>query len=436
MRSRILLRCSTDASRPFDYGMPYSKAMKLLGNNSGNLLFLNAIQQYLTSDEVDLDVAVFSSIDEIFPIDESYNACIINCANWIGVHNRELLRLLGEGLKNVKVPVYLIGLGAQSPTIGNYEFLDAIRDEAKSMISAVLNTGGGFGLRGGFTAEVFQRLGFHDYTVIGCPSMYQKGRDLNISNEKVAETDFKPLINGHTYSKDDVFAKMYRKYPNSEFVCQDQFYKFLYCASELTAAEKRQLLCYTDEVLWLLRNGRVRLYCDVQTWLQRIKADGFNFSFGTRIHGNFACILAGIPAFIHATDSRTQELADFFSIPHRETFDGRGNIDLYEMYTETDYSEFNRAFPTRYDEFCEFLRKHDLPLKPGRNEAYERLLSQKPKSLPSSEVDEGLRNGIDHYLGYTPAKPLFAIHSNKRFWYLISKKIKDLAPVPGQRTGA
>ena len=40
-------------------------------------------------------------------------------------------------------------------------------------------------------------------------------------------------------------------------------------------------------------------------------------SFGTRIHGNIAALIAGTPAFVLAHDARTLELARYFEIPHR-----------------------------------------------------------------------------------------------------------------------
>jgi len=430
MRRRVLLRCSTDAFRPFDYRMPYDKAMRVLGHNSGNLLFLSAIQRYLTHDEVELAVEFFESNSGFSPIDESYDSCIINCANWIGAQTRELLKLLADGLEHVKVPVYLIGLGVQSPSIGNYAFLETIRDEAKAMIRAVLNTGGGFGLRGQFTADVFERLGFRDYSVIGCPSMYQQSPELKISNEKVTRADFNPLINGELYSMDRGFARMYHKYPQSGFVCQNQFYKILYCASELTESDMRNLLKYPDEVLRLLRNGKVKLYADMFTWFRTIKSDGFNFSFGSRVHGNFAAALVGIPAFIHTTDSRTEELADFFSIPHQQTM---GTVDLYDLYLQTDYSDFNRLFPRRYDEFCQFLRKHDLPFKLGRNEAYDKIYSQVPENIPPGIADE-VKRVIDEYLSYKPPGLLSLFWRDKRFWYLLGKKkMRRLSLLEGKK---
>ena len=59
---------------------------------------------------------------------------------------------------------------------------------------------------------------------------------------------------------------------------------------------------------------RTRLYADPWPWLADLAA--FDFSFGTRIHGNIAALLAGTPAYVLAHDSRTLELARYFEIPH------------------------------------------------------------------------------------------------------------------------
>ena len=65
----------------------------------------------------------------------------------------------------------------------------------------------------------------------------------------------------------------------------------------------------------LIRENRVRFFLDPKTWFDHLAQ--YDFSFGTRIHGNIAALLAGTPAVLLAHDSRTLELADYHQIPHR-----------------------------------------------------------------------------------------------------------------------
>ena len=63
------------------------------------------------------------------------------------------------------------------------------------------------------------------------------------------------------------------------------------------------------------REDRTRFYVDPWPWIDDLR--DFDFSFGTRIHGTIAALLAGTPAVVLAHDSRTLELARYFDIPHR-----------------------------------------------------------------------------------------------------------------------
>ncbi len=53
----------------------------------------------------------------------------------------------------------------------------------------------------------------------------------------------------------------------------------------------------------LIRSDRVRFFLDPKTWFEHLSH--YDFSFGTRIHGNIAALLAGTPALLLAHDSRT-----------------------------------------------------------------------------------------------------------------------------------
>ena len=62
----------------------------------------------------------------------------------------------------------------------------------------------------------------------------------------------------------------------------------------------------------LIRSDRVRFFLDPKTWFDHLAQ--YDFSFGTRIHGNIAALLAGTPALLLAHDSRTLELAEYHEI--------------------------------------------------------------------------------------------------------------------------
>ena len=94
-------------------------------------------------------------------------------------------------------------------------------------------------------------------------------------------------------------------------------------------------------------------------WIDYLKLECFNFSCGSRIHGNIISILAGIPAAVCALDSRTREMAEFFDIPIITSRDLR-NQDLLEIYNHISYDKFNATFSKKYEAYAQFLKSHGI----------------------------------------------------------------------------
>jgi hypothetical protein len=108
----------------------------------------------------------------------------------------------------------------------------------------------------------------------------------------------------------------------------------------------------------LFRTGRVRFFLDPAPWIEYLR--DFDFSFGTRIHGSIAAVLAGTPTVVLAHDSRTLELARYFEIPHRLVRDVSPLIDAAELYADADSDRLVAGHPARFAIFAAYLRRHGL----------------------------------------------------------------------------
>jgi hypothetical protein len=108
----------------------------------------------------------------------------------------------------------------------------------------------------------------------------------------------------------------------------------------------------------LSRSDRVRFFLDPKTWFDHLAE--YDFSFGTRIHGNIAALLGGTPALLLAHDSRTLELAEYHEIPHRTITSIEEDADAISLYAESDWNRLNKAHPDRWDSFAAFLEDHRL----------------------------------------------------------------------------
>lgn len=418
MSDKTLLFSTRDLRIPFEYKDNYKDAINSLGGNSGNLLFFNAIQYFLEQAKTEFDVNCSLSNFFTKEANEKYSCFIVSCANWINSNSKNLLINLANDLKNITKPVFFIGLGAQSNTLNNYNFIQPIQNELSVFIKAVLDTGGGFGLRGEYTANLFRSLGFNEgYSVIGCPSLYQNGNKIEISNTKVEYEDFKPLFNGKMYLKQES-AEIYKFHKDSEYVCQDDLFKFLFYPKELTKFEKRSILAFSDEVINLLITKRLQLFPELTQWISYLNSKGFNFLLGNRFHGNVVGILNEIPSLIHIFDSRTSELADFFRIPTVHDFNLSNSKTVYDLYCNTDYTSFNENFHNRFEDFNKFVSKNNLPLSvpKEKNNSFIDSTFQMPDYKPSV-LDELLTE----YINFKPTK-IISRFLNKRKQFIVKKR--------------
>ena len=100
------------------------------------------------------------------------------------------------------------------------------------------------------------------------------------------------------------------------------------------------------------------MFVDPWTWMAYLA--GFDFAFGTRIHGNITALISGTPGYLFAHDSRTLELARYFDIPHRLMKDVPADVDAAQLYAEADYTALNAGHKARYERIRAFLARHDL----------------------------------------------------------------------------
>lgn len=100
-------------------------------------------------------------------------------------------------------------------------------------------------------------------------------------------------------------------------------------------------------------------------------------------------ILAGIPAMVYACDSRTQEMAEFFHIPMVTSATAiPTKFNLYELYQNVDYSDYNRHFGENYDAFEHFLKDHGIVKNININNKFFCTESkQEPEHPDSTDYD-------------------------------------------------
>ena len=376
MHKKILLCLSRNQFEPFDYTLDYQQVNASLGGNSGNNVFQYSLQKLLSNknNQVEINTSFLLVQDEEFYtqldyINNNFDCLVFSPANVLSSFASSFfLKELTNRINKLTIPVYVIGLGAQSGRDYSLAYVDEIKVNATNFIKAVLNSGGKIGLRGYFTADVMKRLGFSeaDFSVIGCPSLFMKGPGLKVDNSNISGPDqLITAINGFRAWNNPACSKYLQHHKSSFFVCQEEFYKLLYQTSKYSWREVVYL--FDKEKKWLkaYRNNQIKLYGDFPTWHNDLKRLGVHFAYGCRIHGNIVPILAGIPAYVDTFDSRVRELGEYFNIPNGLIKEGFA--DPWELYQKTDYTKFNNEFENKYRIFEQFMDKCGLKIDSSKS---------------------------------------------------------------------
>lgn len=357
---RILLRSPRS---PFESPSPYAVLERnLIGNNVGNLVFLDAAYRILHRPDVEVATDGFRvNPGDAGRINERFDMYVVPFANAFRrrfEHHLEQWTRLVEGLR---IPVVVLGVGAQSNIRFEREPLLPLEPRVKRFVSAVLDRSPSIGVRGEFTADWLRGLGFRDVEVIGCPSMFWSGDRITVEKrlpQLDAASRIAITISPYRREMGPILAHHRGRYPDLTYVTQDLASLELLLLGRPAGATRSPSGIPTDLSHPMVREGNVRMFVHPWPWISFLR--GTDFTFGTRIHGAIASLLAGTPAVVLAHDSRTLELARYFDIPYRLLEGVAPNLDAADLYADADYSRLVAGHSARWDAFAAFLARHGL----------------------------------------------------------------------------
>jgi hypothetical protein len=357
----ILLRTAKDA---FEVVSPEHVVLaNTIADNVGNLIFRDTTQRVLetANTRVIPDRHVVGP-DDADMINERFDAYVLPLANAFRIGYERTLIHQTALIRRLRIPVVVLGVGHQADVDNNAERIAPISGLVKDFVSAVLDRGPSIGVRGEMTADYLHGLGFNDVEVIGCPSMFLHGDRMEIrpraeaitTDAKVAitvspyRTAMTPIVNNHT-----------ARYPNLIYLPQDvdtlELMLWNRPAKPVAADDPRPVQLRHP----LFQQDRVRFFVAPQPWFDFLGTR--DFTFGSRIHGTIASLVAGTPAFLLAHDSRTLELARYFGIPHRLLRDvDPETVDAAELYQHADTTDVVAGHRERFERFTGFLDTHKL----------------------------------------------------------------------------
>ena len=314
---------------PFETFSPgYILTHNVIGSNVGNFLYLNGVLRSIMVDEDAVIEPNYYNTNLYDPeyVNENFDCFVIPLADAFRENFVGELNTLTRFVRKLTIPCYVTGVGLKAPYEPDFTQPKPQDAAVKAFVKAVLDKSACIGVRGALTGKYLETLGFaedRDFMVIGCPSMYSRGNRLH-SRTPVLESDSKVCFNSN------VAASV----PNRKFI-------------KLKMKEP------------IYQDGRLRFFCNVPKWIEFMK--DADFTFGSRLHGTIAAVLADAPAVLVTKDSRTRELAEYHHLNAIHESELHKELTLKDIAEQQDFTQIEKYQKQNLDRFASFLKKNDIP---------------------------------------------------------------------------
>jgi hypothetical protein len=360
VHKRILLRARKG---PFDVAAPEATLERnLIGTNSGNVVFLQAAYKLLATNGSRIETyGGRPDPADAERINESHDVFVVPLANAFRPTFEPHLMALTRLIERLRIPVVILGVGAQSNLDYEMAALKPVERSVKAFVRTVLDHSPSIGVRGEFSQHYLQSLGFREVEVIGCPSMFLNGERLEVRRKRPSLEPHSRLainISPGIPQMAGILARHLAKYSELVYVAQDLDTLALLVWREAPLGARTSDAFPLDLEHPLFRENKVRYFVDPWPWIDFLR--DFDFTFGSRIHGNMVALLAGTPAYVLAHDSRTLELARYFQIPHTRIDQLPAALDAARLHDEADYGDLIAGHRLRFATFTTFLHSHGL----------------------------------------------------------------------------
>ncbi|MGE3781653.1 MAG: polysaccharide pyruvyl transferase family protein [Alphaproteobacteria bacterium] len=334
-----------------------------LGQNTGNLFFTDALQNVLARARW----APYSFTEEDL---EGCDAIILAAANWIGPVDD--FGWLAERLESTQLPVFLIGIGAQTPSLSE---LPTLKPGTMRLLSLVQDRSKSIAARGLFTCDVLSKYGFTKVQPTGCPSLLMlgpSGPQISTFEPKLALSDICTHATRHMFHPTDSFQTyLFRQAlkHDTDLVLQSEL-PDIYFALRRTGNEEivRRAQAVLEDVYGTKDFNRIRrflaghgkIFINYDQWIGYLKTR--SFCFGTRFHCTIAALIAGVPATLISHDSRTMEMAEWMKVPaiSSENMDCERDICPANLVLPDALAEFVENYPSYYSDYLEYFKFNGL----------------------------------------------------------------------------
>ena len=350
---------------PFDtYSPGYILTHNIIGSNVGNFLYLNGVLRTMMLREDTVLQPNGYITDRYSPeyINENFDCFVIPLADAFRESFMGEMKALTRLIKKLTIPCYVIGVGVQAEYEPDFSQPREYDKVAKEFVKAVLEKSSCIGVRGAITGKYLESLGFvedKDFMVIGCPSMYSRGNRLHTRQpdlKKDSMVCFNSNVSSPVPARKFVKQKM-QEFENYYFIGQvERELRSIYVGAPYDFVKEYNFHNVTEPIY---QDGRLRFFCNVPKWVSFMQQA--DLSFGLRLHGNIAAVLADTPAILVTKDSRTRELAEYHHLNAIHESKLNEKLTLRDLVEQQDFTQIEKYQKQNLDRFVTFLKKNEIP---------------------------------------------------------------------------
>ena len=297
--------------------IPLEELYNSAGYNTGNFAFWGGLSKSIADEQFFLPWDF-----NPYEVKEVYDALVFPAANQLS--STVDLGFMADRFELADLPVVVVGLGSQSHethaaielTAGTQRWLSVMAERTSSI-----------GVRGERSEDILRRYGIHNVEVVGCPSLFinessSLGREIEqrfnsgVDNLVICQGEM-----SHHAEEIEKNAFNFALKNDFPYICQAPDIVLSLATgkdSHLTLEDLRNIINFYCPSLSLqdllsFAKKNMKAFFDYEDWMNFLK--NYDFSIGSRLHGNFLALQAGIPAMVICQDGRMSELANTIKCP-------------------------------------------------------------------------------------------------------------------------
>jgi len=345
--------------------------VKKAGVNTGNMMHGAAARNLLVK-HINMPARAWTEA-EVEHLNEACSHIVFVAANGIrpGAPDTHpfarFQSVVHQNILRTRLPVVVLGLGVQQALAA--DSTTAIPKPSLDLLRTISDRAVNIAVRGENSADFLGRIGIKNTEVLGCQSCFYHMRPTFDLSIKASDTPRRIAFN-YTYPGkespliDTAIREGYSLFGQEEFAESDildgDFTRFEE-SPKLRNFFRQSRVDRDTYVNWI--KHRFQQFYDMPSWLAAIKP--YDFSLGTRFHGNMAAVQSGVPALWIVHDARTKELCDYLKLPYMMLQKAKNVSSVTEFAEAADYGPFQKAYAGNYARLYDYITEagvaHKMP---------------------------------------------------------------------------